>query len=53
MNIVVGSGKKRSVFVFPAAEIVNRSPVDQQIAGRNLLCDMLKISLEMPEMEAA
>lgn len=46
MNIVTGSGNSRKVFEFPAAEIVNRSPVNQQVAAKNLLCGMLNISLE-------
>jgi hypothetical protein len=53
MNIVTGSGNRRSVFQFPCSVIVNRSPEDQKIAARNLLCNMLNISPEMPEMEPA
>lgn len=46
MNIVTGSGKDRKVFEFPHASIVNRSPVEQQEAAKNLLCNMLHIPLE-------
>lgn len=51
MHIVNGRGNHRRVFVFPDASIVNRSPPDQQVAARNLLCDMMKVYV--PEMERA
>jgi len=46
MNIVTGSGNRRKVFEFPAAEIVHHSPINQQVAAKELLCNMLKIPLE-------
>ncbi len=47
MNIVTGSGGSRKVFVFPHASIVNKSPVEEQVAARNLLCNILGISADM------
>jgi hypothetical protein len=49
VNIVSGSGKRREVFVFPDASIVNKSPESEQVAARYMLCRMLNV----PVMEDA
>jgi len=43
MNIVTGSGRNRSVLTIPHASIVNSSPKAQQVAAKNLICDLLSI----------
>lgn len=43
MNIVAGRGQRRSTFVFPHASIVNKSPVAEQEAARDMLCRKLGV----------
>lgn len=45
MRIVTGSGNDRKVFNFPHASIVNRSSKAEQQAGKELLCNLLNVSL--------
>lgn len=43
MNIVHGRGRRRRSFVFPCADIVNKSPPSEQKAGLELLCQFLNV----------
>ncbi len=45
MMIIRGRGNKAKRFEMPCAELVKRSPEDQQKQGRDLLCDLLGIKV--------
>jgi len=49
MRITSGRGNNRKSFVFPHAEIVNRSSPSEQKAARNLICDFAGIPLPIVE----
>lgn len=43
MNIVTGSGRRRSVLALPHASVVKRSPEDQQKQVHGIVCNMLGV----------
>ena len=43
MNIVTGSGRRRSVLALPHSSVVKRSPEDQQRQVHGIVCNMLGV----------